>query len=86
MSSWRPEKGWNKRRTGYLSDVDNSYLGCTVEAKRIYEAGADAMLEALKAEGAQVKSDKTMDWERALHRIRANTGPGHLIFIPEMQP
>ena len=47
MKNRRPD-GWSSRRTEYLADTRNSFLGVSIEAKRIYEAGADAILEGLR--------------------------------------
>ena len=55
---YRPEgKEWGTKRTNYLTNGDNSFLGCSREAKGIYEAGADAMLEGLKKSGKKMGDD-----------------------------
>lgn len=44
---WRPEDGeaWRGKRADYLNR--NTLLAISIENKATYEAGADAMLEAL---------------------------------------
>ncbi len=86
MASWRPKKGWkNPWQSGF-----------GIEAERVrhdsFEAGADAMLEALKARGlygeygedfivsARVKS-KDKDWAEAF--FATISGMGWFIYIPE---
>jgi len=85
---WRPE-GWvnteDLPEDGPLDGLDDC---------GIYEAGADAMLEALKAGGVKV-SCRTADCGTAecslcpIHPNRSHVDDdvmGWLIFIPEAQP
>ena len=55
MSSWRPE-GWKNNTvpsTTYSDEVVGEHLASSDDGYEMYEAGADAMLEALKNLPAQ---------------------------------
>ena len=76
---WRPE-GWDSRKKVYevLSTSDN-IIGITA-SQRLVEAGADAMLEALKRNGVHVPANYSFlstDFKRKLD------GPGVIVIIPE---
>ncbi len=74
MSEWRPEEGWNKKRADFLNN--NTVLAISIENKAIYEAGADAILGALR---------EYRPWRGILASLE-NDEPGHWLFIPDTTP
>lgn len=68
--SWRPD-GW--REPGSIVHVksDDPWV--------LYEAGADAMLKALKAQGKPYFVDKEQTWVQ----LPSLEGKGHLVCIPD---
>ena len=80
--SWRPN-GWDKIRLDYLATLaKNEDVGPFNTSKRIvdYEAGADAMLEALKGEGSYVQF--VDEWE-GLDGIKHKPFKGWVLSIPD---
>jgi len=83
MSKWRPE-GW----ANYRSTQDpKSFEDCILVDKLngIFEAGADAMLEALRKEGLPCDQPMTEDLLRFVaHTAARHDGkPGTWVFIPD---
>ena len=68
--NWRP-KGWKNLWDKQPSD-------CLATPSPVWEAGADAMLEALKAKGAYMTPE-----QMRLLAPDAKYGYGWLVFIPE---
>ena len=61
MSEWRPEgKDWNRNRARYLEA--NTLLAISIENKATYEAGANAMLAALRE---MAKKTSPEEWMRS---------------------
>ncbi|KKM04175.1 hypothetical protein LCGC14_1766910 [marine sediment metagenome] len=55
MSEWRPEEGWDEQAEERLKDLNFDAMAASLENSEYYrnilEAGADAMLAALKEGG-----------------------------------
>lgn len=82
MKNWRPKEGWLNPYS-----LDNSYdtLDEFTDAglHDIYEAGADAMLEALKAQGKFILADKVQLNDQSGNEIMFIDGEGWVVFIEE---
>ena len=75
---WRPKEGWNNpfHKTG---DFEHGWMAWNEQLEfSAYEAGADAMLEALKKEGQY--------WGKFVAKPAFNTTKiGWLVFIEETE-
>lgn len=82
--SWRPE-GWENPHGFNTSDA--GYQFGDIERHWAYEAGATAMLEALKAGGERVEAGEewVLRFKESQYTIELKYAeqPGHLVFIPE---
>ena len=74
---YRPE-GWDSFR---IAQIIHDEFVVTEENVALVEAGADAMLEALKKIGTEVE-DGTK-FSILSKRLTITTGKGHLVFIPK---
>ncbi len=82
--SWRP-KDWIKNISFEdLSQIEPSLVSMMTEREiKIYEAGADAMLEALRGTGWHVDDDSSFSSLKE-HCTLSNSGnTGTYIFIPD---
>ena len=82
MSKWRPDKDWDKKLGDALANTkygDARFIGTPIIThyeRGLGEAGADAMLDALKKDGKSV-INYSGDADPNIHRN------GWLVFIPE---
>lgn len=77
---WRPnEKEWREIRNKYLNE--NTMLALSIENVATYEAGADAVLEALRLNGKWLEADKTGEY--FFLQLPPIKGNGKLVFIPD---
>lgn len=72
--SWRPEEGWNNPHEPVAGASTTAILIKAFE-HTAYEAGADAMLEALKKQGKYLEAGKMPMFTYPVS--------GHLVFIPD---
>lgn len=82
MNTWRPE-GWKNPyfRSGDFGDGQISWN--EQPEFSTFEAGADAMLEALKKEATYLKNDGTAPYGYVLGKILKLAEKGWLVFIPD---
>ncbi len=77
MSEWRPEEAWDEQAKERLKDLDFDAMHASLETKEyyrnIYEAGADAILAALK------ERDGSEYYPPEEGRIQS----GWVVFIPD---
>ena len=85
MKNWRPKEGWKNpyKRGRYIAvQHPDKHIGETFENEekefQIYEAGADAMLEALKAKGTLMTPE-----QMKLITPNREYPYGYLVFIPD---
>ena len=81
MSGWRPE-GWNNIYNTLYESTKDTEIELAVQAGMqglAYEAGADAILEALKKKGKYISRKDGED----MHPWTEIYDSGWLVFIPE---
>ncbi len=85
MSEWRPEEGWEEQATERLRGLDFDAMHASLETseyyRNIYEAGADAMLVALRERAFIILPDQTLIYPTKFHTERG-CADGCLTFIP----
>jgi len=79
---WRPKEGWEKERDQWLNIVGGKFAdsGEVMEASVIYEAGADALLKGLRADGFHIMAGQILKIEGK--KIKA-TKNQTLVLIPD---
>ncbi len=77
MSEWRPEEAWDEQAKERLRDLDFDAMHASLETseyyRNIYEAGADAILAALKQD--------SLSFRRG---VDVPGGSGTWAFIPDV--
>lgn len=80
---WRPREGWGELWEKAIND-NISLIRTGSYARTMFEAGANAMLEALKAQTIDIEVEP---WYRTIHdQVFKPSGvksKGKLIFIPD---
>ncbi len=81
---WRPKEGWKNPFNPAAITVKNIFGGKPISHNEAYEAGADAMLEALKGQGEFVDASKAQ-YGYVFNHISTypRTFRGWFILIPE---